>query len=238
MRFAVVFGILGIVLAVMAQWLAEDAIGAGWLLVAGEAYFACCFLTLAALYGLRHAGLPVENAFRHPVSSRVIRSVVFPYLVVAGITVHLSRWIGREDMMNRVEAGLYVGRLPFPADRALLADAGVTAVLNLCWEFPSLSGEWQTACLPVLDGSPPSERQFLEALDRVGRWRAEGRTVLIHCAQGHGRSATIAAAALCRLGFASDAEEAIARIRTARPRVRPSRAQRTALEQFLARDIH
>ncbi|MGP0061974.1 MAG: hypothetical protein ACLQGP_00045, partial [Isosphaeraceae bacterium] len=137
---------------------------------------------IAELYGLRHAGRPVEDSFLHPASSLVIRSVLFPYLSLAGMALRLSRWIDREDMMNRVEAGLYVGRLPLPADHHCLKDAGVTAVLNLCWEFPRLSGlgqvgELQAAYLPVLDGSPPSERQFLEAVDRVGRWRAEGRTV-------------------------------------------------------------
>jgi hypothetical protein len=239
MRLAMAFGILGVVLAGLALRLARGAVGAEWLLVTVEAYFAICCVGLALLYGLRKAGLPVEDSFLRPGWSVLIRSILFPYLVLAGIVLYLSRWIDREDMMNPVAVGLYVGRLPFPADRARLTGAGVNAVLNLCWEFPRLSGvgrgcSLHAAHLPVLDGSPPSGRQFREATDLVGQWRAEGRTVLIHCAQGHGRSATIAAAVLCHLGLASSADDALSRIRAARPRARPSREQETALVKFLA----
>jgi protein-tyrosine phosphatase len=58
--------------------------------------------------------------------------------------------------------------------------------------------------------------------------------VLIHCAQGHGRTATIAAAVLARLELAADAEEALSRIRAVRPFAIPSREQKAALIRYLA----
>jgi len=93
MRFAIAFGILGVVLTALALRLARDAVGAWWLIVAVETYFAACFLTLALLYGLRHAGLPVEDLFLHPGWSLIMRLLLLPYLVLAGITLYLSRWI-------------------------------------------------------------------------------------------------------------------------------------------------
>ncbi len=161
MRFAIVFGILGVALTGLAVHMAEEAAGIWWLVVALEAYFAACFVMLAWLYGLRQAGLPVEDCFRRRGSSSAMRAILFPYLVLAGITLYLSRRIDREDMMNPVAEGIYVGRLPFPADRARVIDAGVAAVLNLCWEFPRHSGfdrarDVQTEFLPILDGSAPS----------------------------------------------------------------------------------
>jgi hypothetical protein len=238
MRFAIVFGLLGLILVVSILRQVRDAAGAWWLLVAYEAYLAVCILALAVTYGLRHAGLPVEGLFAHPVWSPTHRAILLPYAVLAGLTLYLSRWFDREDLMNPVGPGLFVGRLPFPSEHPRLADAGITAVLSLCWEFPLLPAPSKTsglevACVPILDGCPPSNRQFREAMERVALWRAEGRTVLIHCAQGHGRSATIAAAVLCRLGVSPDVEGALTLIRTSRPRARPSRSQREALEGFL-----
>jgi hypothetical protein len=238
MRFAIVFGLLGLILIVLILRQVRDAAGAWWLLVAFEAYLAVCILALAVTYGLRDAGLPVEDLFAHPVWSPILRAILFPYIVFAGFTLYLSRWFDREDLMNPVGPGLCVGRLAFRWEHSRLANAGITAVLSLCWEFPFLPDLSKTsgvegACVPILDGCPPSNPQFREAVERVEQWRAEGRTVLIHCAQGHGRSATIAAAVLCRLGVSPDVEGALAQVRNSRPRARPSRAQRKALEDFL-----
>jgi protein-tyrosine phosphatase len=142
------------------------------------------------------------------------------------------------DLMHAVGGRLYVGRLPLPADHRRLAEAGVTSVLNLCAEFPRLSrlradSGMSTAYVPVLDGAAPSRRQFEAAVAWIEARHAEGHSVLVHCAQGRGRSVTVAAAALCRLGLADGPDDALARIIAARPRARPSRRQRQALSRFL-----
>jgi len=48
----------------------------------------------------------------------------------------------------------------------------------------------------------------------------------IHCAQGRGRSAAVAAALLIRKGLAADVDEAERMLRAARPSIRISPAQR------------
>jgi hypothetical protein len=75
---------------------------------------------------------------------------------------------------------------------------------------------------------------FARWFDSETQWHATGWCVLIHCAQGHGRTATIAAAVLVRLELAADAEEALARVRAVRPFAVPSREQKAALMQYLA----
>jgi hypothetical protein len=237
MRFALAFGLSGGVLALLAARLAAEATGLWWLLVCGEAHGALCFLSLAAMYALRAAGVAVEVVLLRPVWSLVIRVTVLPYLVLGAVALYISRWFDREGLLNRVAPDLYVGRLPFPFERGALRAAGIEAVLNLCWEFPRLSGAdretaIETAHLPILDGSAPSDAQFRAAVQRVARWRGAGRCVLIHCAQGHGRTATITAAALLGLGLASDVEEALAMVRAVRPRARPSRIQKAALIRY------
>ncbi len=238
MRYALTFGTLGIVLALTALRLADGAVGGWRFLVAAEAYTAVCLFTLAAVYGLRHAGLPVEDLLARRGWSWGSRALLLPYHALARVALLVTGRLGREAMMCRVGPGLYVGRLPFPWERGRLADGGIAAVLSLCWEFPPRpprpgSGGPVVACVPILDGSPPSDRQFRGAVAWVERQRRAGRAVLIHCAQGHGRSATVAAAVLCRLGLASDAEDALTQVLRARPRAKPSRAQTDALRRFL-----
>lgn len=235
MRFAVVFGLLGIALPAMA---ARSAGGWGWL-AAGELYLGACFLTLGAIYGLRAAGLKVEAALDRPGWSFAFRLVLLPYLTLGAVALYISRWFDREGLFNPIAPGLFIGRLPFPNELSELRAAGIDAVLNLCWEFPRLSGVdrepgIETVRAPLLDGSPPTDRQFEEAVQHIAQWRAEGRNVLIHCAQGHGRTATITAAVLIRLGLASDVDEALALIRASRPFAKPSRSQLAALRRYAA----
>lgn len=235
MRYAVVFSALAAALLAMAARAAGRASGASWLLVAIEAYLACGLAAIAVLYLLHEVGRPAETAF----SGRLLAwTVLLPYRLLAQGMLRLLILGGREDGMNEVVPGLHLGRMPSARERTRFAELGVTAVLDLCAEFPDPRRrggppglEWMQ--LPLLDGQPPSDGQFRAAVQWIAARRAEGRTILVHCAQGHGRSATIVAAALCRLGLATGPEDALARIRAARPRARPSRRQQEALDRFL-----
>src|SRR3954447_24675930 len=140
----------------------------------------------------------------------------------------LTSRLSREEMMCQVGPRLYIGRLPFLWEKDRLADRGIAAVLSLCAEFPLQSHRrgasgLEVAYVPLLDGSPPSDQQFRRVITWIEAQRSAGRTVLIHCAQGHGRSATVAAAVLCHLGLAANAEDALTQILQTRPQAKPSR---------------
>ncbi len=236
MRYVVVPGLLGLTFAALALHPAEDAVGLGRGVTAFEALSSLICLSLAAVYGLGQAGYPVERAFR---GRGPARAVALPYQAAIGLIQGVSRRLGGEAPMDPVAPGLYIGRLPDRSEHPRLAAAGIGAVLNLCVEFPGLHGipdlrGIETGRVPILDGLPPTPAQFRAAIEWVAARREEGKVVLIHCAQGHGRSATVAAAALCRLGLATGPDAALALIRAARPRARPSRGQLAALVRFLA----
>ncbi len=234
MLFALAFGLLGIVVSALGISQSHEATGVWWLPVFIQFQTGLCFLTLAAIYGLRTTGSQVEEFLVSPGWSILLRVVLLPYLILGGVTLYISAWFDGEGLLNAVAPGLYIGRLPFPSEVAKLRCAGIDSVLNLCWEFPRLSGmarepEVETVQVPVLDASAPSEEQFQHAVQSVVRWRAEGRTVLIHCAQGHGRTATITAAILIQLGLAESVDEALAMIKAVRPFATPSGEQKAAL---------
>lgn len=242
MRYAALFGILGALLAGAAvQSAAGGAVGAAWVLAAAEGYVAICLFTMAVGYGLSHWGIPIEWAFQHPGWMQAVDLLLLPYRVLARLTLSLARRFDSMEMMHPVGHRLYVGRIPFPSEHGRLSEAGVTSVLNLCAEFPRLSrlrgaSGLETAYVPILDGAAPSPRQFQAAVDWIAARHADGHSILVHCAQGRGRSVTVAAAALCKLGLAADPDDALARITAVRPKAKPSRKQRIALSHFLRAD--
>ena len=58
------------------------------------------------------------------------------------------------------------------------------------------------------------------------------KPVLIHCAQGHGRTGLVTAAVLIAFGGIQTAGDAIAMIQAVRPGVELNKAQRLILEQI------
>ena len=107
-------------------------------------------------------------------------------------------------------------------------------VLDLTCEFTEpvrLRQATNYLCVPVLDLTPPTPAQLREALDFLTAHQADG-PVLVHCAAGHGRSALVLAAFLLQQGKATNATEAMAQLRSARPNVKLNAAQREGLEEF------
>jgi protein-tyrosine phosphatase len=102
----------------------------------------------------------------------------------------------------------------------------VTMVVDLTAEFdaPAALRAGRTYhALPSLDGHVPDEVAYRALVETVA---ASDATALIHCAAGHGRSATFMASVLVRRGLAADVDEAERLIRQTRPSIRIGPAQR------------
>lgn len=86
--------------------------------------------------------------------------------------------------------------------------------------------------LPITDGSPPDAR-FLEPWVSLGPTLVDGlksgRKVVVHCKGGLGRAGTVACMLLLDSGAASDAENAMAKVRE----VRRGAIETLAQEAFL-----
>lgn len=109
MRFVFAFGLCGTVLAALAVRLARQATGGWWAIVAVEVYISACLVSVAATYGLRAAGVSVEDYLLLPGWSLVIRATLLPYLATGVIALYLARWFDREGLLNPVAPGLYMG---------------------------------------------------------------------------------------------------------------------------------
>lgn len=147
---------------------------------------------------------------------------LLPYLIYTWAIWHLSRIIIKEDCYNEISPGLYVGRRALPHELS----PHIQAIVDLTAEFLEPAGVRagrQYLCLPTLDGSVPADVGFKHLLETVMRI---SEPTYIHCAQGHGRSGTLAAAVLLHKGLARDVEEAITKLQKARPGIRLSKPQK------------
>jgi protein-tyrosine phosphatase len=120
-----------------------------------------------------------------------------------------------------VQEGLAVSGRPVTKSQIeWLLRNGVGAILSLTEDrIPAyfLKGlDIQYSHIPIPDHHPPHLQDMLQAIEFVDSARAQGRKVLVHCAAGQGRSATVVAAYLMyKEGMTSN--EAMAWIRRVRP---------------------
>jgi protein-tyrosine phosphatase len=147
-----------------------------------------------------------------------------PFTLLALILVRAERLLSPEDAFNEVAPGLWVGRWPKNAE----LPAGATRVVDLTAELTAdraVRAREGYLCEPVLDGTAPDLATFQSLIARL----VDERGVFVHCASGHGRSATLAAALLIARGAASSVEEAESLMQKKRPGIRLNALQRAAI---------
>jgi protein-tyrosine phosphatase len=195
--------------------------GWGWLLWWPALSFlivACGYLGLGAkIFGKRTNGTIAWYVFPY----------LLPYLLYTWAIWHLSRILRREDCYNEISPGIYVGRrvlgYELPRD--------VKAIVDLTAEFPEPAGVRvgrQYLCLPTLDAEVPTDGKFKALLETVMRI---SEPMYIHCAEGHGRSGTLAAAVLLLKGLAKEVEEAVIKLQAMRPGIRLKDAQKALVSR-------
>jgi hypothetical protein len=191
------------------------------------AYFLLSGLCLTVLYGAKTLGRSYERSLARGPAVLIIlmRVLLLPYAFFSGLVLAVNRIVVREAPWDKVEEGILLGAIPLAWERKRLLDEGAGAILNFCFEFPRGEG-WAGSMgiveryEPFLDGVAPAKDQLLDAVAWVREMRDEGKTVFVHCAQGHGRSAVALAAYLILTGKAPDPVAARAMLKSVRPGVR------------------
>jgi hypothetical protein len=108
------------------------------------------------------------------------------------------------DWFSQIEPRLWLGGAPtYARDYEVILELGISAVLDIRAERTS-RGEFYDAHgithrqFQVPDVTVPEEAVLTEAVAWMQDQLAGGRTVLVHCAKGRGRSATVIAAYLMK----------------------------------------
>lgn len=153
-----------------------------------------------------------------------------PYFLLTWSTWHAARLLGREACASEVVPGLWVGRRPFGHE----LPEGVRVIVDMTAEFPAPAAVRRHpgyVCVPTLDGTAPEAGALRGLLDRLHGEEA----IYLHCASGHGRSATVAAALLLSRGLAANVRDVEAQLRHRRPGIRLNGTQRRSLEGMRTR---
>ncbi|GAA5166366.1 phosphatase PAP2/dual specificity phosphatase family protein [Viridibacterium curvum] len=145
-----------------------------------------------------------------------------PYLLAARLNAWL--WTRKLPVGTVVDEGVFLGRQP---DAAHLQAHGVQTVIDLCAELPFRAAVAAHASHPQLDLLPPDAESLAHVAQAIDTTRQQG-PVWVCCALGMSRSAAAVVAWLIR-HRQHTLEQALARVRAARPQVVLSAAALAAL---------
>lgn len=220
LKYAFFFALIAVLLA---YW---GIVRAGHVFVTGAMIWGgVSFATLSLAYGGKRPFWVMGRRFdaRRTLFSNLLLLINFPFLLLCWSTWFLYVAISREEAVNRIgETNLSVSRWPLfavPLD-------SYDVIIDMTAEMPKLYRTKNRYVLfPNLDGIPLSDWSLPDEID-------QNTKTLVHCAQGHGRSAIMAAFLLLKLRYVPSAEEAVALLKTSRPGIHLNPAQRRQVDSF------
>ena len=135
-----------------------------------------------------------------------------------------------------LDPGFAIGSKPYAPQRDAIVACGIRTVVTL--EQPSDGEEFdwtrrgvRFVALPTTDWIAIPAARFDRAVAVIGKHRAAGHTVLLHCLAGQNRAPTVAAAVLCHASGAS-VDDALATIRRVRLISAPTDEQEKSLRRW------
>ena len=236
MRLPIAFGLLALLMLAPGVYAPPGPLRA-WF---GIACAVLSLLYVLSLWPERRIGRWIRSASPF---SWIVRALLAPHRWGAWAFLLLKVRFRGERPLDEIVPGLFLGRRPLIGDREANLPHKLGGVVDLCVEFPESGpvvgvAEEDYLSIPALDGTAPSLHDTKYAVDWIEDRLKAGKNVLVHCAAGHGRSATVVAALLIARGLATDALTAQRLMQTIRPRVSLNRSQRALIARFVADLAH
>ena len=200
------------------------------------AWFALSFFTVSLAYLLNK-----PTIFRKRSDGTVpvyVRWVFMPFLWSTQLYNSWARSNDPVPALQEIDKGLYLARRLFPSDIHDIKNANISAVLDVTAEFSSLNwvafqANIDYLNIPILDHSVPSDTQIHRALNWIHTHRKTGRSVVVHCALGRGRSVFMMAAYLLSQNPKSSPSDIMDKIREIRQTARLNKRQFKYLKRAL-----
>ena len=148
--------------------------------------------------------------------SKLLLLINLPWLLLTWIIFRIQITLSKEDFMNQIaDTNIWISSKPTNTNQL----EGFDLIIDLTAEFLPLKTTVKTLHLANLDGMPLSHFETLERVKKNSK-------VLIHCANGHGRSSSFATILLRELKYCQSTEEGLEMIKASRPMAKPNRPQR------------
>lgn len=200
------------------------------------AWFALSFFTVSLAYLLNK-----PTIFRKRADGTVPVYIDWVFMPFLWSTQLYNSWARSNDpvpALQKIDDGLYLARRLFPSDVHSIKNENISAVLDVTAEFSSL--DWVSfqadidyLNVPILDHSVPSDTQIQRALNWIHTHRKKGRSVVVHCALGRGRSVFMMAAYLLSQNPKSSPDEIMKKVSTIRQTARLNKRQSKYLKRAL-----
>ena len=136
--------------------------------------------------------------------------LLLPYL--AGVRLNMAYWLSGKAKTAQVRDGVWIGSVSGISD-------DLSAVLDVCAEYPCPRYRGACRVLPLLDMVAPSENDLVQAASLLEALRRQHGKVLACCALGYGRSASVVLTWLLVYGGCRDLAQATAELKQARPQM-------------------
>jgi protein-tyrosine phosphatase len=182
------------------------------------------------LVGLAYGGIGPALFAKQKNGALPLRTWVLlgPYLLLSWVG-----WLGLRAAQgkapwNEVAPGIFLGRR---LEEHELPDE-ISIIVDMTCEFSTrhpVRSNRRYLCLPTLDATAPEPTAFSALIDELREARGN---IFIHCAAGHGRSATVAAVLLLVREVAKTPAESEERLQQSRPKVKLNPEQRALLNDF------
>jgi hypothetical protein len=159
-------------------------------------------------------------------------AVLLPYLIYVQSVWLLQISLSCEPAINYVNDSLALSRRLLPRE---VPDT-VAIVCDLTCEFVDpkpLRSNPGYRCHPVLDAGACSAAELIDLARRLPP--SNGNMLLIHCANGHGRTGMFAAVWLLTHGFVTTVDDAITMLQNARPGIGLRSRQRRLVVEALSK---
>lgn len=194
---------------------------------------AVAFFGVGLAFGLKQTGIlmKTKNGRLSPLSYLIF----WPYLVGNNLVLAGYRLLSKENPIDEIIPGLYLGCKLWSSDKNKLIQRGICSVVDVTSEWREadfILKHYTYLGVPVLDTCPPTLDQLREAVAWIED-RLKHGGVFVHCAIGHGRSATVIAAYLLHTKKAAGVQEAIDFIKTKRPKIHLHQGQLSVLHEYI-----
>ncbi len=193
---------------------------------------AAAFLGIALCYQMTWPGLLGKTRKGRLLPSSYL--LLWPYHLLTRLSLLLRRALTREAPFDEIIPGLYLGGRLLPWEEARMKPLSIKSVLDLTAEFSEtrrLRNVPAYLCIPILDHTAPSQAEMELGIAFIREHLPKG-PVYVHCALGHGRSATVLVGYLLASGRAKGLREALAFVQSRRRGVRLTAEQLKSLETF------